>query len=64
MKKWGKRPMSLLKWRCIVCGYIYDPEKGDPEAGIEPRTSFDSVPEEWTCPACGAPKEMFEELDE
>ena len=56
--------MGLLKWRCIVCGYIYDPEKGDPEAGIEPRTSFDSVPEEWTCPACGAPKEMFEELDE
>jgi len=54
----------MTKWRCSVCGYIYDPEKGDPDSGIEPGMAFESLQEDWTCPACGAPKEMFEEIEE
>lgn len=50
------------KYRCIVCGYIYDPESGDPDEGIEPGTSFEQLPESWVCPSCGATKDMFEKL--
>jgi rubredoxin len=48
------------KYICTVCGYIYDPEKGDPEADIEPGTSFEDLPEDWVCPLCGASKDEFE----
>ncbi len=58
----GKISMVVSKWRCTVCGYIYDPENGDPDSGIEAGTPFESLPEDWTCPACGAPKELFEEI--
>ncbi|HOV80670.1 MAG TPA: rubredoxin [Bacillota bacterium] len=47
-------------YRCTVCGYVYDPEKGDPENGIAPGTAFEQLPESWTCPVCGAAKDMFE----
>jgi rubredoxin len=49
----------LEKWECTVCGYIYDPEIGDPEHGIKPGTPFENLPEDWTCPVCGAPKDQF-----
>jgi rubredoxin len=52
----------MQKWECIVCGYIYDPAKGDPDAGVEPGTSFDDLPDDWVCPDCGATKDMFEPL--
>ena len=26
----------MKKYICTVCEYIYDPEQGDPESGIEP----------------------------
>jgi len=48
------------KYRCTVCGYIYDPEKGDPESDIESGTSFEDLPEDWVCPLCGASKDEFE----
>ncbi len=48
------------KYRCTVCGYIYDPEKGDPESDIETGTSFGDLPEDWVCPLCGAGKDEFE----
>ncbi|MEN3007191.1 MAG: rubredoxin [Candidatus Methanosuratincola petrocarbonis] len=54
----------MKKWRCTVCGYIYDPEKGDPDGGIKPGTPFESIPDDWVCPACGASKDMFEEIIE
>lgn len=41
-------------WQCSVCGYVYDPERGDPEAGINPRTPFTALPPDWACPDCGA----------
>ncbi|MCX7654659.1 MAG: rubredoxin [Fervidobacterium sp.] len=53
-----------MKYRCTVCGYIYDPEVGDPDSGINPGTSFEDLPEDWTCPVCGVSKDMFEPLEE
>lgn len=47
------------KWECVICGYIYDPELGDPDNGIKPGTPFTELPNNWTCPICGASKEMF-----
>ena len=50
------------KFKCLVCGYIYDPGKGDPDNGIVPGTSFEQLPETWVCPECGAPKDQFEKI--
>lgn len=49
----------MKKYECNVCGYVYDPENGDRENGIEPHTSFEDLPESWTCPICGADKSQF-----
>ncbi len=54
---------TTTKWRCIICGYIYDPAAGDPDSGIAPGTAFDDIPEEWVCPECGATKADFEPMD-
>ena len=54
--------MAITKYTCIVCGYVYDPEHGDPDRGIAPGTSFDDLPEDWECPVCGAPVMDFEEI--
>ncbi len=54
----------MEKWQCTICGYVYDPAKGDPEHDINPGTSFDKVPDDWVCPECGAAKDMFEKLEE
>ncbi|UCD97307.1 MAG: rubredoxin [Candidatus Bathyarchaeota archaeon] len=51
----------MTKYRCTVCGYVYDPEKGDPESEIAPGTPFEDLPDDWVCPMCGAPKDQFEE---
>ncbi len=53
----------MAKWKCIVCGYIYDEDEGDPDTGIEPGTRFEDLPEDWVCPLCGAPKDMFEKIE-
>ena len=50
------------KYECTVCGWIYDPEKADPENGVEPGTPFEDVPDDWVCPECGAPKSEFEKI--
>ncbi len=50
----------MEKWVCSVCGYVYDPEAGDPDNGVEPGTSFEDLPDDWVCPVCGADKELFE----
>lgn len=57
-----KGGMSMEKWVCTVCGYIYDEEKGDVEAGIEPGTKFEDIPEDWVCPVCGVGKDSFEKM--
>ena len=53
----------MSKYRCSVCGYIYDPADGDEDGGIEPETAFEDLPEDWECPVCGAPKSDFERID-
>lgn len=49
----------MKKYVCDVCGYIYDPEVGDPDQDIEPGTPFEDLPEEWECPLCGVGKDQF-----
>jgi len=51
------------RYICTVCGYIYDPAKGDPDNGIAPGTIFERLPEDWVCPQCGAGKDQFEKED-
>ena len=52
------------KYKCKVCGYIYDPSEGDPEFQVAAGTPWDQLPEDWICPVCGAPKEQFTPLEE
>lgn len=54
----------MKKYICIVCEYIYDPEKGDPDGGIEPGTAFEDIPDDWVCPLCGVGKEDFEPIND
>ncbi len=49
----------MQKFVCDVCGYIYDPEQGDPDNGVEPGTAFADIPDTWVCPECGVGKEEF-----
>ena len=53
----------MEKYICTVCGYVYDPEQGDPDSGIEPGTRFEDIPDDpddWVCPVCGVTKDQFE----
>ena len=50
----------MEKYKCAVCGYVYDPASGDPENNIPAGTSFESLPAAWACPVCGAGKDAFE----
>ena len=47
------------KFVCEPCGYIYDPEQGDPDGGIAPGTAFEDIPDDWVCPICGVGKDLF-----
>jgi len=49
----------MEKWVCNVCGWVYDPAIGDPDSGVEPGTAFESIPDDWYCPACGVSKNDF-----
>ena len=54
----------MKKYICEVCGYVYDPAVGDVDHGIKAGTSFNDLPEDWTCPPCGADKHAFAEVKE
>jgi rubredoxin len=54
---------KMQKYICISCGYIYDPEKGDPMADIPPGTPFEELPNDWCCPMCYVSKENFDPVD-
>lgn len=54
----------MKKYKCEVCGYVYDPSEGDPEHGIPANTAFEDLPDDWVCPLCGVGKEQFAEADE
>ena len=49
----------MKKYECAICGYIYDPDEGDPEHGLKAGTAFEDIPDDWTCPLCGVGKEDF-----
>ncbi len=51
------------KYVCSVCGYVYDPENGDPDNGVAPGTAFKDLPDDWECPVCGASKDDFEKQE-
>ena len=53
----------MKRYKCTICGYVYDPVEGDPDGGIDPGTPFEDVPEDWECPVCGVRKSDFEEDD-
>ncbi len=54
----------MAKYRCTVCGYIYDPQAGDPDNGVNPGTAFEDAADDWVCPECGVGKDMFEKVEE
>jgi rubredoxin len=49
----------MERYVCDVCKWVYDPEEGDPDNGIEPGTPFEDLPDDWVCPACGVGKDEF-----
>ena len=57
------RRKIMKKYRCTVCGYVYDPAMGDPDGGIAAGTAFEDLPDDWSCPVCGAQKSDFEPED-
>jgi flavin reductase (DIM6/NTAB) family NADH-FMN oxidoreductase RutF/rubredoxin len=61
-KKEQSEVIKMDKYRCTVCDYIYDPAQGDPDSGVQPGTSFESLPDDWVCPVCGADKTQFEKI--
>lgn len=54
----------MKRYQCLACEYVYDEALGDPDNGVAPGTAFEDVPEDWTCPECGVPKDMFELIEE
>ena len=54
---------KMDKYKCSVCGWIYDPELGDQDGGIPPGTPFEKLPDDWICPVCGAAKDQFEKVE-
>ena len=58
-----KGDQGMKKYRCLICGYIYDPEAGDVDNGIDAGTSFENLPDDWVCPECGVGKDEFEPVD-
>jgi flavin reductase (DIM6/NTAB) family NADH-FMN oxidoreductase RutF/rubredoxin len=61
--KQGQEAAKMVKYKCQVCGWIYDPAVGDPDGGIQPGTAFEDIPENWTCPICGAAKSEFVKIE-
>jgi rubredoxin len=53
----------VTKYKCSICGWVYDPELGDPDGKIPPGTPFEKLPDDWQCPICGAGKSEFEKAD-
>jgi len=49
----------MQDYQCGVCGYLYEPSNGDPEANILPNIAFNHLPDDWVCPICGAGKDQF-----
>jgi rubredoxin len=57
------RSITMKRYMCVICGFVYDEEKGWPDDGIAPGTRWEDVPLNWCCPQCGARKEDFEMIE-
>jgi rubredoxin len=57
------KEVIVEKWECTACGYVYDPEVGDPENNVPAGTAFADLPEDWVCPQCGVGKDLFQQID-
>ncbi len=55
---------NMKKYKCLMCGYIYDPDVGDPDNDVEAGTAFEDLPDDWVCPECGAGKDEFELIED
>jgi rubredoxin len=53
----------MKKYVCDICGYVYDPDAGDPDNGVAAGTAFEDIPDDWVCPTCGAEKDSFSPQD-
>lgn len=53
----------MKKYKCSVCGHVYDPAEGDPDSGIAPGTPFEDIPDNWHCPVCNVGKEEYSPMD-
>ncbi|UCC94545.1 MAG: rubredoxin [Candidatus Omnitrophota bacterium] len=54
----------MTKYKCLVCGYVYDPQVGDPDGGVPAGTPFEEISDSWVCPVCGVDKNQFEKVQE
>jgi rubredoxin len=54
-----KKEEKMGRYVCSICGYVYDPAQGDPDAGIRKGAAFEDLPDDWVCPVCGAAKDDF-----
>ncbi len=52
----------MQKYQCTTCNWVYDPERGDPDSGVEPGTPFEEIPDDWVCPQCGVKKSDFKPM--
>jgi rubredoxin len=57
-----RRGLRMDRYKCKICGYVYDPVQGDPDGGIQSGTPFAEIRDDWTCPICGALKSEFERI--
>jgi rubredoxin len=53
----------MAKWKCKLCGFVYDEKEGSPDRGIDPGTSFSELSDAFKCPKCGVSKKMFKEVE-
>lgn len=54
----------MMRYMCLLCGYTYDPEEGDPKGGLAPGTDLATAPKDWVCPRCGADQDKFAMRDD
>jgi flavin reductase (DIM6/NTAB) family NADH-FMN oxidoreductase RutF/rubredoxin len=59
----SREEITMQKYRCEVCNYIYDPAVGDPDGHIPAGVPFEKLPDNWVCPVCGADKSQFVKED-
>jgi len=52
----------MNKYRCDMCGWVYEPDNGEPGQGIAPGTAFEELPDDFECPVCAADKDEFSEV--